>query len=487
LTIEILSPKIRKKILFQNMNTAFLIIGSGIAGMMTALRVSELGKVVLISKKSLISGSTALAQGGVAGPTTSPNIITGHLEDTLRVGGNINNKQAVHTLVEKAESAVHTLKKYGVIFDNTLHTEAGHKEPRVWHIADKTGLAIASVLSQKIRESQEITVLENTFVSDLLVRENAVYGAEVMQEGKTERIYAHKTILATGGAGQIYAETTNPVEASGDGFVMAARAGAKLKDMEFVQFHPTALATESSPLFLLSEALRGEGAMVVNTKGIQICDPLLPRDELSRIIFEYEKKEPVFLSLKHRGNGYWREHFPTIFQKLEEYNVSPEVDFIPIVPAAHFFCGGIETDIYGRTNVRNLSAVGEVACTGVHGSNRLASNSLLEALVFAEQTAKDVMEQMEKKQEKPGGHFETVSFAEDTEKDQKIRKEIQRICWKYLGIIRKEKGLDRATTLLQKLSPTGTETKNLLAVATFVTEAAKKRKKSIGCHFIASK
>lgn len=469
------------------MNTAFLIIGSGIAGMMTALRVSELGKVVLISKKSLISGSTALAQGGVAGPSTSPNIIEGHLEDTLRVGCHLNDNHAVQTLVKKAESVVNDLKKYGVMFDDTLHTEAGHKEPRVWHIADKTGFAIASALSKKIRESEEITVLENTFVADLLARDNAVYGAEITREGKTERIYAHKTILATGGAGQIFAETTNPAEATGDGFVMAARAGAKLKDMEFVQFHPTALATDTSPLFLLSEALRGEGGILVNAEGLQICDPLLPRDELSRIIFEHEKKEPAFLSLKHRGNGYWREHFPTIFQKLREYNVSPEVDLIPIVPAAHFFCGGIETDIYGRTNVRNLSAIGEVACTGVHGANRLASNSLLEALVFAEQTAKNVMEQMDKKQEKPGGHFETLSFVEENEKDQKIRKEIQRICWKHVGIIRKEKGLERATTLLQKLSPTGTETKNLLAIATFVIEAAKKRKESIGCHFIAQK
>lgn len=470
------------------MRTAFLVIGSGIAGMMVALRVSTLGKVILISKSSLISGSTALAQGGVAGPATrEENRIAEHFKDTMHVGCGINNTHAVEILIAKAEEAVSSLKKYGVIFDDSLHTEAGHSKARVWHVADKTGLAIASVLAEKVRNNENITLLENTFVSDLLTRENAIYGAEVVHEKKIERIFAHKTILASGGGGQIFSETTNPKLSTGDGFVMAARAGARLKDMEFIQFHPTALATEESPLFLLSEALRGEGGKIVNAKKEEICDPLLPRDELSRIIFEHEKKEPVFLDLTHHGNGYWREHFPTIFHKLTDYGVSPEVNVIPIIPAAHFFCGGIETDIYGRTNRRNLSAVGEVACTGVHGANRLASNSLLEALVFAEETAKDVMKQMEKTPETIGGHFDTVPFVEETEQDKKIRKEIQRICWKHVGIIRREKGIERALYLLKKLQPNGTETKNLLANAIFVAEAAAKRKESIGCHYISKK
>ena len=467
------------------MKTAFCVIGSGIAGMMVALRVSELGKVILLSKSSLISGSTALAQGGVAGPRKEENIVTEHVHDTIRVGCHINSPSAVETLITKAEKAVMRLKEYGVPFDDTLHTEAGHGSARVWHVADKTGFAIASALAKKVRESENITVLENTFASDLLVREGGVYGVEIcLPSGEMERIFAHKTVLASGGGGQIFSETTNPVISTGDGFAMAFRAGARLKDMEFVQFHPTALATQLSPLFLLSEALRGEGAKIVDAKGNEICDPLLPRDELSRIIFLRERKEPVFLSLTHRGNGYWREHFPTIFAKLQEYHLSPETDYIPIIPAAHFFCGGVHTDIYGRTDIRHLFAVGEVACTGVHGANRLASNSLLEALVFAEQAADEMMRQMDKKHEGFAGHFDTIPFTEETENDHNIRAEIQRICWKYVGIIRTKKGLMRALDLLRKLQPTGTETKNLLATALFVAEAAGKRERSIGCHFI---
>jgi L-aspartate oxidase len=467
------------------MKTPFLVIGSGIAGMSVALHLSELGEVILLSKTELVSGSTALAQGGIAGEREKHSFPS-YVSDTIRTGSGINSEEAVSLLVSQSWQALSFLQRNGVVFDDTLHTEAGHSKARVWHIADETGLFIAQKLAERVRASESITLFENAFAVDLLVRDGAVFGVDVFHENERKRIFALKTILATGGAGQIFLETTNPIGSTGDGIAVGVRAGVRLKDMEFVQFHPTALATEDSPLFLLSEALRGEGAKVVDGSGKALCKALLPRDTLSRTVFQAEKQEAVYLDLRHKKNDFWKERFPNIFAKLKEYSLSPEEALIPVVPAAHFFCGGIETDLHGRTNIKNLFAVGEVACTGVHGANRMASNSLLEGLVFSEQIYRDISQQCEKGEKIPSfsGHFETSVFQEDSAEDEEIRKSVQRICWEKVGIIRNEKNINEAISQLSQYSPTGTETKNLLSVALFVAEAARKRKTSLGCHWM---
>lgn len=469
------------------MNTAFLIIGSGIAGMATALRLSELGEVIIVSKTNLISGSTSLAQGGIAISKENENPRKNHIADTLHAGSGINNKKAVELLVYRSWGALQFLKRNGVRFDTNLHIEACHSEERIWHVDDKTGLFIAQALAKKIRRYPHISVLENTFVTDLLVQEGRAYGAGIFVNGKTEKILASKTVIATGAAGQIYAETTNPLESTGDGVAMAARAGALLQDMEFVQFHPTALATEESPLFLLSEALRGEGGKIVDEFGKEVCNPLLPRDQLSRIIFCQEKEKTIYLDLRHQNDAFWAERFPGIFEKLQEYGLSPQKDLIPILPAEHFFCGGIKTDLMGRTNIKNLSAVGETACTGCHGANRLASNSLLEGLVFAKQVFLDYQKEIQNgffDSIPHNGHFEMTSYVPETAEDNKIRKAIQHICANLVGVVRTKKGLNDAVYKLSRLHPIGSETKNMLAVATFVAEAARKRRESIGCHYV---
>lgn len=471
------------------MKTDFLVLGSGVAGLSTALRLSALGKVTVLTKSTLISGSSPLAQGGVAAGVSSADV-RDHFQDTLFAGAHHNNPKAVEALALGAKEAIDFLRRSGVVFSETLHREGGHSEHRIWHVHDHTGQSLMKALSETVRKNERITVEENIFVSDFLVRGGAVWGVEAISRGKAHRFFASRTILATGGAGQIYAETTNPPECTGDGIAIAVRSGAELKDMEFVQFHPTALSAEESPLFLLTEALRGEGAKLVTITGEEVCDPLLPRDEVSRIIFLSEQKGvPVYLDLREKPQSFWEERFPSVSEKLALYGIHPGQELIPILPAEHFFCGGVATDLRGRTSLKHLSAVGEVACSGVHGANRLASNSLLEGLVFSRLIFEDFQEQAKKNILNPpddSGHFETRPFFPETRNDAEVRKQIRHLCWKYLGILRTPEGLQRAKEELARLKPEGTETKNMLAVATFVAQAAFQRKESLGCHFVRS-
>lgn len=473
------------------MITDFLVIGSGIAGLSTALQLSRLGTVILVSKRKIASGCTRLAQGGIAGvrrkESEDEDSMRRHYEDTMAAGGFQNDPAAVELLVTRAPEALDFLIERGVHFAEDLHLEAGHRYPRVWHVADQTGLAIVNALSAAVRQTANIEIVEDAFVSDLLTRDGAVFGAECFVEEEARRIYASKTVLATGGAGQAYALTTNPREATGDGIALAVRAGAERQDMEFVQFHPTAFETEEAPLPLITEALRGAGARIVDAMGEEVCDNLLPRDATARAIFAARLKGPVYLDLSAHAPEYWQEHFPGIAQKLIERGASPEVTQIPVIPAAHFMCGGIKSDLFGRTNLPNLSVVGEVACTGVHGANRLASNSLLEGLVFAQRIAEDFAAEAKAGLVIPpdaGGYFVTVPFAPETSRDEELREEIAQICWEKVGIIRSSVSLEEAAAELVTIEPTGTETRNLHAVATFITEAARKRKKSLGCHFL---
>ncbi|QQS59201.1 FAD-dependent oxidoreductase [Candidatus Peregrinibacteria bacterium] len=472
------------------MKTDFLVLGSGIAGISTALRLSTLGKVTVLTKGKEISGSSPLAQGGIAAGISTIDI-RDHFQDTLFAGAHHNTTKAVEALALGAKEALDFLRRYGVSFSESLHREGGHSENRIWHVHDYTGKSIMKILLEAVRKNDHIFVQEETFVSDFLIRDGALFGVEAISKGEVQRFFASRVVLATGGAGQIYAETTSPLECTGDGIAMARRSGAEIKDMEFVQFHPTALSAEESPLFLLTEALRGEGAKLVTITGEEVCDPLLPRDEVSRSIFLSEQRGiPVYLDLREKPQSFWERHFPSVSERLSFYNINPEQEIVPILPAAHFFCGGVMTDLRGRTTLQKLSAVGEVACSGVHGANRLASNSLLEGLVFSRLIFEDFQEQVRKDKLHPpddSGHFETRPFTPETREDTEIRKQIQRLCWKYLGIIRSPEGEEQAKEDLARLTPTGTETKNMLAVATFVAQAACQRKESLGCHFVTKK
>jgi L-aspartate oxidase len=467
----------------------FLVIGSGIAGMSAALRLSKLGSVIIVTKSQLVSGSTPWAQGGIASPKLTDDSLQLHKADTLKVGGGLCDEDAVNVLVNGAQDAIDFLAKNGVSFGADPHREAGHSMARIWHSGDTTGLSIANALAESVRNTEVITVIEEAFVNDLLVRENTVHGAEMQTLNGNMRAFASRTILASGGAANVYEEHTTPPETTGDGIAIAARAGADIADLEFVQFHPTALATNDKPLFLLSETLRGEGALIVDKEGDRLFNPLLPRDQLSRNIYLAEQNgQAIFLDLRHRPDEYWASEFETIFKTLQEYGLSPQKDLIPIIPAAHFFCGGIATDLRGRTSLKHLAAVGEVARTGVHGANRLASNSLLEGVVFSEQIYRDYLEQIRKdKIQEPisGGHFDTVPFVEEQPGDTEVRERIQNICWSKIGIIRTLAELESAADELQELTATGSETKHMLTVAKLLVQAAKKRTVSAGCHFIA--
>lgn len=463
------------------MQTDFVIIGSGIAGLALALKLSEVGEVVIITKKDISAGSTGLAQGGIAGVrNTSKDTFKEHFEDTMRAGAYLNDKQAVKYLVKNAPKALETLEKFGVKFDFSLHREGGHSRPRISHVADETGRAVQEILTEQIWKNKKIKVLENHFAIDLINQGKIVYGVCVFDDKKVVNVFAKKVVISTGGAGQIYKKTTNPSVATGDGMAMAIHAGVEIKDLEFVQFHPTAFDYPRDPLFLLSEALRGEGANLINEKEEKFIDELAPRDIVARAIFKQKK---TFLDFRHEKESILAKKFPNIFENLLTAGYNLSNDLIPVTPAAHFFCGGIKTDVKGRTNLKNLSALGEVACTGVHGANRLASNSLLEAVVFAEAIFQDF---------KQNSSFSVLKeckktkfkFYFESKKDLKIRNIIQNTMWQNVGLIRTKNNLKEARKTLSLLKPIGTETKNLLTIAQAVVNASIKRKQSIGCHYL---
>ena len=470
------------------MKTDFLIIGSGIAGLSLALKLSEIGHVTVFTKKGITSGSTGLAQGGIAGVTDpeedSPEE---HFNDTMKAGAFHNDEDAVHLLVENGENALKDLKRWGVEFDFSLHKEGGHTFARIYHVADETGRVVQEILADEVLGRENIEVVEHAFVVDLLVEDNMVYGISFHHNGEDQVCLAQKTIIATGGAGQIYAKTTNPSVATGDGMVMASRAGAKMKDMEFIQFHPTALDMPRDPMFLLSEALRGAGAKIVDEEGNQFVDELAPRDIVAQQIFLKQRSgSKIFLDLRHKKEHILEKNFPMIFDNLLSYSLNLARDLIPITPAAHFFCGGVQSDIHGRTSLMDLYVLGEAACSGVHGANRLASNSLLEGVVFAEQIFRDCQDEWNGISNKncDDVSFEAVPFVAESPKDQSIRKEIQRSMQDGVGVAREPKEMKQVKTFLKSLNPKGTETKNLHSVALLVVEFALKRKNSLGCHYL---
>jgi len=438
-----------------------IIIGSGLAGLNAALGLAQRGKVLLITKETLKDSNTWWAQGGIAAAIAPTDSVQKHIDDTLIAGHYKNNVKAVEFIIKRAPEAIKQLQKLGIKFTTTdqknisLHREGGHQEARIVHHKDQTGRAIEEGLIKKLRRQKNITILEHTFAQDLLVNKNECFGVSVIHKKTTKNYFAKITILATGGFGQIYEKTTNPINATGDGIAMAAHAHAKITDLNYVQFHPTALDIETSPLPLLTEALRGAGAYLLNSKGQRFMlkkhklAELAPRDVVSSIMVKEQKTGKVYLDLRHIPKSQLMKSFPAIYKKIKQNGLDPQKDVIPITPAAHYACGGVETDLKAQTSIKRLYACGEVAYTGLHGANRLASNSLLEAMVMSNQVVKAPLKKISQipdfeKKSSPKNIIQTS--------DQKIIDQIKKIMWKYAGVIQTKIGLKTGLKKLEALN-----------------------------------
>jgi len=479
--------------------TRFLVVGSGVAGLHTAWRASADGDVMVLTKRSLFDSATAYAQGGIAaalGAGDSPEL---HRQDTLAAGAALCDAKAVEVLVEEGPARVRELATAGAHFDLEpggnfkLGREAAHSRRRIVHAhGDQTGAEVARTLIKRVKESENIEVLEKARILDLIVQNGVACGVRATVAGKPVEIIADATVLATGGCGQVYRYTTNPQVATGDGYAIAHRAGATLADMEFVQFHPTALDTPENPLQLISEAVRGEGAVLLNEDGERFMlkrhklAELAPRDVVAREIFrERGGGKRVFLDARMLGRTF-EKRFPGIFAICRARGVDPANDLIPVTPAAHYMMGGIVTDLRGRASLNRLYACGEVARTGVHGANRLASNSLLEGLVFAERVARDMI-QVKKLPTPPRKKTWSAPALRDRGAAQVAADTIRQVMWDHCGIDRSAKGLRLGLARLAELEsrlPVGaTEEMNMVQTARLIADAALLRKESRGGHY----
>ncbi|MBI5286725.1 MAG: L-aspartate oxidase, partial [Deltaproteobacteria bacterium] len=444
------------------MKTDFLIIGSGIAGLRTAIELGNHGDVLIVTKDRSFESSSSYAQGGIAVVIGEDDTTDYHIEDTLRAGGGLCRERAVRVLVEEGPRLVDQLIKWGARFDKSdgeflTGLEGAHSRRRILHFKDSTGGEIVRVLREKALENPNISKLPKHFVIDLLIRGDRCVGAILLNEenGKIFTVMARATILATGGAGQVYLRTSNPHGATGDGIATAYRSGAILVDMEFVQFHPTTFALPGAPSFLITEALRGEGAVLRNINGRRFMpdyhplEELAPRDELSRAILNETIKsggDYVLLDATHIKTSLLKERFLTAYTTCLRYGIDITRDMIPVSPGAHFIVGGVDTDTWGRTSINGLFAAGEVACTGVHGANRLASNSLLEGLVFGARAGMAASEYAQGYRIPPGirpkasdiriGRQGNTSESLNASKVSSIREEIREMMWDKVGIVR---------------------------------------------------
>ena len=479
----------------------FIVIGSGIAGLNTALTLSPFGTILIITKKKLHNSSTYHAQGGIAAVIKHNDTIDSHINDTLEAGYHHNKKEAVSLLVNGSADAIAKLVKLGVLFDKEKNGkfvtsyEAAHSYPRILHATDFTGREIEKTLIKQVAKNPAITIWEDTAAVELIVKEKQCYGVQVIKENSFINLFARAVVLATGGTGQLYQWTTNPSVSTGDGIALAARMGAKVRDLEFVQFHPTALQENASPLLLLSEALRGEGAILINAKGerfmkkVHPLAELAPRDVVARAIFQEQKTGTVFIDISNKKKAFILKRFPNIARALKTRGFDITREPIPVTPAAHFMCGGIVTDLSGRTSIKNLFAYGEVAATGIHGANRLASNSLLEGMVFSNKI-KQCIHELPKTSQK----IQTLLPSLPSITAENVNNQIREIMWEYVGIIRTKKGLQTAKKKLQLLRKKleeikGTnasllETKNMLTVSLLIVAAAQKRTESLGTHYL---
>ncbi len=484
-------------------NFDYIVVGSGIAGLTTALTLSNSGNVAVFTKKNPSDSATNLAQGGMAAMLGKDDRVEWHIEDTLKAGDFHNKKSAVTLLVNDSLEAHHWLKEQGVLFDIKPSLEAGHRISRIFHTTDFTGQDIEKTLLKKVLENKKINIFKDSLVIDLIVKNNVCDGILILTNDNEIATFLSKAvILATGGSGQVYQWTTNPTVATGDGIAIAIRAGVRISDLEFVQFHPTAFKSKISPLFLLSERLRGEGAKLVDKNGKQFVDELRPRDVVARAVFEKQKTSEVYLTIAHLDKKDIIKKLPNIYKKLKKQGYDLAKDNVPITPAAHYQCGGITTDLDGKTSVKDLFAVGEVAATGVHGANRLASNSLLEAVVFGKRIGEYIKKNPNNKFQKTDEAKNLNNKIKDTlnkkeEKDiNKIKLDIKQVMWENVGIIRKRRELSDALKIfknykkqldelkIKKISFELIEVSNLNDVAIAITEAALNRPKSLGAHYI---
>ena len=479
--------------------TRFLVIGSGVAGLHTAWRASEQGDVCVLTKRSLFDSATAYAQGGIAaalGAGDSPEL---HRQDTLAAGAALCDAAAVEVLVAEGPQRVRDLASIGARFDTdvggrlSLGKEAAHSRKRIVHAqGDQTGAEVARTLIERVRASPRVTVLERARALDLIVVNGRCLGVRASVAGRAVEIIADATVLATGGCGQVYRYTTNPEVATGDGYAIAHRAGVRMADMEFVQFHPTALDTPENPLQLISEAVRGEGAVLVNDRGQRFMTrrhrlaELAPRDVVAREIFREQRSGiRVWLDARKIARTFARR-FPGIFAVCRARGIDARRDRIPVTPAAHYMMGGVTTDLAGRSSLERLYACGEVSCTGVHGANRLASNSLLEGLVFAERVALDMVASP-RLARVPRMEEWTVPALRDRGAAQVAADTVRQLMWDHAGIDRTAKGLrlclERLDDLGARLPPGATEEQNIVDTAHLIAEAALLRKESRGGHF----
>ena len=474
-----------------------IVVGSGIAGLTAAITASERGhRVMLLTKGRLGESNSRYAQGGLAaavGPEDSPEL---HWEDTINCGAGLNDTDAVHALTAEAQAGVERLSSLGVSFDDSsgkldLGREAAHSVARIVHAGDATGASIQRGLIDAVT-AREVAVLEYAFVTELIVQDGRVVGAVAIHNGETMTLRADRVLLATGGAGRLYDRTTNPAIATGDGVALAFRAGAQLMDLEFFQFHPTAIAIPRTPAFLISEAARGEGGVLRNDAGDAFMrryhhdGDLAPRDIVSRAIWSEMGRtgaDRVFLDLTHLGGKRLAERFPTIVKACHEFGIDPALQALPVAPAAHYFMGGIRADIDGRTSVPGLLAAGEVACTGVHGANRLASNSLLEGLVVGGRSAMASADETVA----PVVLSRAVDVPADGVPAPLIRSQLGQRNWRDIGIVRSAQGLERAAhTLTKTIVPFNQvewEDANLGLLSRLVANAALTRTESRGAHF----
>lgn len=503
-----------------------LIIGSGAAGLSLALRLADHASVAVISKNTLEEGSTYYAQGGISAVLKPTDSFASHVEDTINAGVGLCDSEAVKFTVENAPESIQWLIDLGVPFTTDQHQngkrdfhltrEGGHSHRRVIHADDATGQALSSTLVNHARHHDNIKLFENHIAVDVITGkklkqdDNRVYGAYILNIAteKVETFKARFVILATGGANKVYLYTTNPDGSTGDGIAIAWRAGCEVANMEFMQFHPTCLYHPEAKSFLITEAVRGEGGKLLLADGTRFMDrfdpsgELAPRDIVARAIdFEIKRlgTDCVYLDISHKPAAFIKSHFPTIHKRCLEFGFDMTKEPIPVVPAAHYTCGGVKTDLNGLTNIDGLYAIGETAFTGLHGANRMASNSLLECLVFAESASKDIISQLKHPFNEPSIPNWDESQVTDSDEEVVVTHnwhELRQFMWDYVGIVRSDKRLARAKSRVNlllneideyygnfKVTNDLIELRNLAVVADLIIQSAINRKESRGLHY----
>ena len=508
----------------------FLVIGSGIAGMSFALKVAQKGRVALICKTTLEEANTALAQGGVASVTNlEVDDFDKHIHDTMVAGDWLSDPAAVEQVVKGAPAQIRELIGWGVDFDKKddgsfdLHREGGHSEFRILHHADNTGFEIQESLVKAVRENPNIDVYDHHFAIEIITQHHLgkivtrrtpdiqCYGAYILDEatGSVDTFLSKISVMATGGVGAVYQTTTNPLVATGDGIAMVYRAKGTVQDMEFIQFHPTALFHPGDrPSFLITEAMRGYGAVLRNLRGEEFMhkyDPrlsLAPRDIVARAIDSEMKlygDDHVYLDVTHKDPEETRHHFPNIYRHCLELGIDITKDYIPVAPAAHYLCGGIKVDLNGQSSIDRLYALGECSCTGLHGGNRLASNSLIEAVVYADAAARHATARVDGlscRTDVPAWNDEGTRHPEEMVLITQSIREVNQIMGTYVGIVRSNLRLDRAWNRLDilyeeteslfkrsKVSREICELRNIINVGYLIMRQAKERKESRGLHY----